>query len=151
MYTKHNVFTEMEMHSRDEIHMENYCKVMNIEALTMLDMAKKQIIPAVMKYIKELSETAASAKLLDANIDVEKELVSKISGLVSELYDGIGALEFAVSESHKLTEHYALMLFIRDEIIPTMNAVRLVADELESLVGEEYWPFPTYSELLFNV
>ncbi len=151
LYTKHHVFTEMEMHSRDEIHMENYCKVMNIEALTMLDIAKKQIIPSVMKYIKELSETAATAKLLDANIDVEKELVGKISGLVSELYDGIGALEFAVSESHKLTEHYALMLFIRDEIIPTMSAVRSVADELESLVGEEYWPFPTYSELLFNV
>lgn len=151
LYTKHKIFTEMEMHSRDEIHMENYCKVMNIEALTMVDMAKKQIVPAVMKYIKELSETAAAAKLLDAPIDVERELVTKLSSLAGELHDGIGALEFALSESHKISESYTLMLFIRDEIIPTMNSVRAVADELESMVGEEYWPFPTYSELLFDI
>ena len=151
MYAKHKVFTETEMHSRDDIHMESYCKVMNIEALTMLDMAKKQILPAVLKYIRDVSETAVAAKAIGAPVDVEIELVNKLSTLVGELNEGIGALEFAVSESHKIDGHYKLMFFIRDEIIPTMNSVRAAADELETLVGEEYWPFPTYDALLFNI
>ncbi len=151
MYTKHKVFTEMEMHSRDEIHMESYCKVMNIEALTMLDMAKKQVVPAVMKYIRALSETAVAAKSIGIPADVECELAAKLSSLAGELHDSIGALEFAVNESHKYTDSYDLMFFIRDEIIPTMNSVRAAADELETMVGEEYWPFPTYDALLFNI
>ncbi len=151
MYTKHKVFTEMEMHSRDEIHMESYCKVMNIEALTMLDMAKKQVVPAVMKYIRALSETAVAAKAIGIPADVECELAAKLSSLAGELHDSIGALEFAVNESHKYTHSYDLMFFIRDEIIPTMNSVRAASDELEAMVGEEYWPFPTYDALLFNI
>ena len=151
MYNKHKVFTEMEMRSRDDIHMENYCKVMNIEALTMLDMAKKQILPAVMKYKKALSDTANAAIRINVPVDVEVELVKRISVLAAELYESIGALEFAVNESHKIDDHYKLMLFIRDEIIPTMNSVRAAADELETIVGEDYWPFPTYDALLFNV
>lgn len=151
MYEKHKVFTETEMRSRDDIHMESYCKVMNIEALTMLDMAKKQILPAVIGYIKTVSETAVAAKAIGVPADVEVELASKLSSLAAELNESIGALEFAVAESHKISEHYKLMFFIRDEIIPTMNSVRAAADELEALVGEEYWPFPTYDALLFNV
>lgn len=151
MYGRHKVFTETEMRSRDDIHMESYCKVLNIEALTMLDMARKQILPAAMKYIRELSETAVAAKTIGAPIDVETELVNRLSTLVGDLHDSIGALEFAVEESHKIEGHYQLMFFIRDEIIPTMNSVRAAADELETLVGEEYWPFPTYDALLFNV
>ena len=151
MYEKHKVFTETEMHSRDDIHMESYCKVMNIEALTMLDMAKKQILPAVISFIREVSETAVAAKAIGVPADVEVELASKLSSLVAELNESIGALEFAIAESHKIKEHYRLMFFIRDEIIPTMNSVRAAADELEMLVGEKYWPFPTYDELLFNV
>ncbi len=151
MYNKHKVFTEMEMHSRDEIHMESYCKVLNIEALTTIDIAKKQIIPACISYIHELSETALAARELGVAVDVELELVNKISTLVGELYDSIGALEFAVNQSHEIFENFKLMYFIRDEIIPTMNNVRGAADELESLVGEKYWPYPTYDALLFNV
>ncbi len=151
MYTRHRVFTEMEMHSRDEIHMESYCKVMNIEALTMLDMAKKQVIPAVLKYIRAVSETAAAAKAIGISADVETEIAAKLTSLAGELHEGIGALEFAVNESHKFTDSYDLMFFIRDEIIPTMNSVRAAADELETMVDEEYWPFPTYDALLFNI
>ncbi len=151
MYEKHRVFTETEMHSRDDIHMESYCKVMNIEALTMLDMAKKQILPAVISFIREVSETAVAAKAIGVPAEVEVELASKLSSLAAELNESIGALEFAVAESHKIKEHYKLMFFIRDEIIPTMNSVRAAADELEMLVGEKYWPFPTYDALLFNV
>ena len=151
MYTKHKVFTEMEMRSRDDIHMECYCKTVNIEALTMLDMAKKQILPAVMKYKKDLSETAVASAKLGIPADVELELIKRISALSGELFDGIGALEFAVNESHRIGDHYKLMLYIRDEIIPTMNSVRSSADELETIVGEEYWPFPTYDALLFNI
>ncbi len=151
MYERHKVFTETEMHSRDDIHMESYCKTINIEALTMLDMAKKQIVPAVMKYIRDISETAVAAKAIGAPVDVECELVNKLSTLASELHEGIGALEYAVSESHKIEGHYELMFFIRDEIIPTMNSVRAAADELEAIVSEEYWPFPTYDALLFNI
>lgn len=141
----------MEMRSRDDIHMECYCKTVNIEALTMLDMAKKQILPAVMKYKKDLSETAVASAKLGIPADVELELIKRISALSGELFDGIGALEFAVNESHRIGDHYKLMLYIRDEIIPTMNSVRSSADELETIVGEEYWPFPTYDALLFNI
>ena len=86
-----------------------------------------------------------------APVDVEVELVKKISSLAGELNESIGALDFAVNESHKIEDYYKLMLFIRDEIIPTMNSVRAAADELETIVSEEYWPFPTYDALLFNV
>ncbi|MBQ8249247.1 MAG: glutamine synthetase III [Clostridia bacterium] len=151
MYEKHKVFTETEMRSRDDIHMESYCKVMNIEALTMLDMAKKQILPAVMKYKGMLCKTAVSAASLGITNDVEVELINKISTLVGELNESIGALEFAIDESHKIADHYKLMFFIRDEIIPTMNSVRTAADGLEEMVGEDYWPFPTYDALLFNI
>ncbi len=151
MYTKHKVFTEMEMHSRDEIHMESYCKVMNIESLTMLDIAKKEILPAVLKFKHELSDTVVAAMQFAAPVEVEVELVKRLSTLSSELYEGIGALEYAIDESRKLSEHYDLMFFIRDEIIPTMNSIRAAADELETIVGEEYWPFPTYDALLFNI
>ena len=151
LYEKHKVFTETEMHSRDDIHMESYCKVMNIEALTMLDMAKKQILPAVMKYKGMLCKTAVASATLGITNDVEVEIINKISTLVGELNESIGALEFAIDESHKIADHYKLMFFIRDEIIPTMNSVRTAADALEEIVGEDYWPFPTYDALLFNI
>ncbi len=152
MYSKHGVFTEMEMRSRDEIHMENYCKIMNIEALTMLDIAKKQIIPAVVKYKKELLETiAARTEFVDCDVSVEKTLANCIGKLTKELYEGIEALDGAICESHGIESHYDLMIFIRDIIIPAMDKVRASADKLETTVGEDYWPFPTYDALLFNV
>ncbi len=151
MYEKHKVFTETEMRSRDDIHMESYCKVMNIEALTMLDMAKKQILPAVMKYKGMLCQTAIAANSIGMPNDVELELLTKLTTLIGELNESIGALEFATEESHKIADHYKLMFFIRDEIIPTMNSLRTASDELETIVGEEYWPFPTYDALLFNI
>jgi len=152
MYTKHNVFTEMEMHSRDEIHMENYCKTMNIEALTMLDIAKKQIVPAVVKYKKELLETISlQSEFGGCDVSVEKTIAKRIGELTKAMYDGILELEAAVEKSHGIDSNYDLMIFIRDGIIPAMNKVRSAADELETIVGEEYWPFPTYDALLFNV
>jgi len=125
---------------------------MNIEALTMLDMAKKQIIPAVVKYKKELLETiVAQSEFGACDISVEKIIAKRIGELTRAMYDGILELEAAVDKSHGISSHYDLMLFIRDSIIPAMNKVRVAADELETIVGEEYWPFPTYDALLFNV
>ena len=151
LYTKHKVFTETEMHSRHEIHLENYCKIINIEAVTMLDMAKKDIVPSVLKYIKAVSDTAAAAQALDADVTVERELAKKCSALLGSLYSGIQTLDKAVMQSHTISDYSELSLFIRDTLIPSMNQVRAAADELETIVGEEYWAFPTYGALLFNV
>lgn len=153
LFTKHKVFTETEIHSRYEILMENYCKTINIEALTMLEMAKKEIIPAVCSYIKDLSDTVIAKKALSSEINCELEtsIVSNLSSLSHSLYERTKQLEDSLlgvksqDDLQKQGEYY------RDIVIPAMQALRAVADEIETLVGEKYWPFPTYGQLLFSV
>lgn len=153
LFTKHKVFTETEIHSRYEILMENYCKTINIEALTMLDMVKKEIIPAVSSYIKELSDTAIAKKALSSeiNCELEKSIVSNLASLSGSLYERTKQLEDSLlgvksqDPLQKQGEYY------RDVVFPAMQALRAVADEIETLVGEKYWPYPTYGQLLFSV
>ena len=154
LFTKHKIFTAAEMHSRYEILLDNYCKTLNIEALTMVDMAKKQIVPAVLSYLKDVSATAAQKKAISEDIpcDLEESLVRKLSALASCFYKKTEALESALLEAknyegdlQKEADHY------KDDVFTAMQEMRAVADELETLLGKEYWPFPSYSDLLFRV
>ena len=154
LFTKHKIFTAAEMHSRYEILLDNYCKTLNIEALTMVDMAKKQIVPAVLSYLKDVSTTAAQKKAISEDIpcDLEESLVRKLSALASCFYKKTEALESALLEAknyegdlQKEADHY------KDDVFTAMQEMRAVADELETLLGKEYWPFPSYSDLLFRV
>lgn len=153
LFTRHKIFTETELHSRYEILMENYCKIINIEALTMLEMVKKEIIPAVCSYMKDLSETAISKKALaaDMNCELEKSIVSKLSSLSESLYKKSKKLEEDLLGVKNQDTLLAQAEYYRDIIFLAMQELRAGADEIEVLVGEQYWPYPTYGQLLFSV
>jgi len=153
LFTKHNVFSEVEIHSRYEILLENYCKTLSIETLTMIDMVKRDILPSVMKYVKDLTQMALSKKELGMEIpcEPEKNLIHKLSTLSARLYENTNELENKLLEAKSYTDMQAQANYFRDVIIPVMQKVRTVADELEVLTASEYWPFPTYGELLFKV
>lgn len=152
LFTSHGVFTETEMHSRCEINLEAYCKTINIEALATLDIAKKDILPAVISYIDEISSAAVAKKSLSAAIscEMEEKLVTKLSGLASSLYNKIEALDAVLLEmkNHEETV-FELSGYCKSEVITAMSELRAVADELESITAKKYWPFPTYGDLLF--
>jgi glutamine synthetase len=153
LFTKHGVLSETELYSRYEILLENYCKVLSIEALTMIDMARKEIIPAVTSYIRQLSETAIAKKqiLPGVNWDVEKELVSKLSSLCAELYRNIEFLDSSLLKTKKYADLLECAVFYKDTILKAMRKSRAVADQMELLTGKQHWPFPTFSDLLFSV
>ena len=153
LYEKHHIFTRTEMKSRNEIHYESYCKRVKIEARTMADMAKKEILPAVMKYLREIAETAAAVKDFGADISVETELIGQLSDRTKQLNDAIKSLETIIEDSRSVRQrgYSELSFYIRDKMIPAMASLRRVVDDLECRVAKEYWPMPTYSDLLFNI
>ncbi len=153
MLVRHKVFSEAEIHSRYEIMMENYCKTVSIEAHTMADMAKKEILPAIEAYTTELAEAAKAKKAADAGASCryEEKRIRRLSALLEQIDDAVDALESALVTMSMSTDITAQANFIRDEIIPKMSLVRVPADEAETLTAEKYWPFPTYGELLFGV
>ena len=152
LFTKHNVFTPAEVFSRCEIMQENYCKVLTIEARTMLDMAQKQIFPAVSAYIKTLSETALVARqLAPSACKAEAALVETLSGLSDEMAARIAELKAELNNAECITGAKEKSLFFRGSIVPVMDALRAAADEIEALTAKEYWPYPTYSDMLFYV
>ena len=150
LFKKHGIFSEVESMARYEIKLEEYSKIINIEALTMIDMAKKDIAPAVSSYSAELAATAISKKELGVNAKAELEVLTKISDLAAVLNDKIATLESAVIKAGEF-ELKEQADFFHDTVIPAMNELRLVADELETLTAEAYWPFPGYGDLLFSV
>jgi len=153
VFEKFGVFSEKEIHSRMDILTEDYCKVINIEALTMTEMIKKDILPAVSSYISELCETAASKKsfLPDANCDVEKALVTKLSLLSASLYRDMETLDNLLIEVRNCANVNEAALFYRNSVFSKMQEVRVMVDELEVNTAAKYWPYPTYGELLFSV
>ncbi|NYB75608.1 glutamine synthetase III [Sedimentibacter hydroxybenzoicus DSM 7310] len=150
---KFGVLSEKEIHSRMDILIEDYCKVLNIEALTMTEMIKKDILPAVSSYIKELCETAASkiSFLPDANCDVEKALITRLSLLSSSLYNDTELLGNLLLEVKNCEDIKEAALFYRNSIFSIMQEIRITVDELEVNTAGKYWPYPTYGELLFSV
>ena len=149
--SRHGVYSKVELESRVEILLDEYNKVINIEALTMIDMAKKDILPAVMSYIKDLSETAATAGALGADLTVEKELVTKLSSLAASTYKALTELEDAVAAVHNIESTEEAARYYHETILTKMGELRAPADQMEALCGEKYWPYPTYEQLLFYV
>jgi len=153
LFTSHNVLTETEIKSRYEIVMENYTKVINIEALTMLDMAKKDIMPAVSAYSKEISETANSKKAFvpTADCTYELETLKNLTRGAANLYNKTSELEKILIDSKEHTEATELANYYKDKVIPAMSELRISADELETITAKSYWPYPSYGDLLFSV
>ncbi len=153
LFTKHHIFTEAEIRSRCEIMLENYCKVISIEALTMLEMVRKDIMPAVCSYRKHLSETALATRELCPDLTCESEikLISRLTSLCNSLSTKTDNLEKAVIDAKTHTEAEDSATYHRDYVFGAMQELRAVADEIEGLVGETYWPYPTYGAMIFSV
>ncbi len=151
LFTKHGVFLESEITSRTEILLDHYCKVLNIEALTMLEMARQDILPAAMSFSKEVTETALAKKQLGIHPQMEEDLARKLSGLLNSLQENINQLEDAVVHTMDFGDVKAGAQYYKNEVCTAMETLRKTTDELEIICGKEYWPYPTYSELLFSV
>ena len=152
MLTSHKVFTVAELESRCEIMLENYCKTVRIEATTMIDMARKQILPAVESYVSDLAKSAAAKKTVvpTAACAYETGLITKLSVLTDQIAEKTDELEAALLDLNGIADTKEESFAIRDTILGKMAALRAVADEAETQTAEKYWPFPTYGELLFG-
>ena len=153
MLTRHKVFTEKELRSRCEIILDNYCKTLNIEAATMIDMARKQILPAIESYVGELSDTLDKKRRISAKLSsvYETETLTSLSEAADGIYNHVRLLETALSRSQEIADVKQRSSFIKDNVIPQMNELRAFADKAETLTAKKYWPFPTYGDLLFSV
>ncbi|RGO19329.1 glutamine synthetase type III [Dorea sp. OM02-2LB] len=151
LFERFNVFTRVELESRAEIQYEAYAKAINIEARTMIDMASKQIIPAVMKYTKELAETVLAVKEAGADASVQSELLGEISGYLVEAKAALKALTEITDEAAAKEEGSVQANFYHSDVVPAMAALRAPVDKLEMIVDKEAWPMPSYGDLIFEV
>ena len=152
LFLKFGVFSLAEMQSRHDILLENYSKTINIEALTMIDMAKKDIIPAITTYIKELSDTAIAVKSASGiEATFEKDLIVKLVKLQQTISEKINMLENAVVSVHEITDISEQSYAYRDSVFVAMQDLRAYVDKAESICAAKYWPYPSYGELLFGV
>ena len=147
------VLTKVEMESRYEVEMEHYSKIINIEALTMLEMARKQLLPAVNSYMSELANTAASKLAVSENISVRSETktLTKLSADADAMSDAVDTLQDAVDTSKALPTEAEKAVAFHDNVLPAMDALRAAADDAETICGEDYWPLPSYSKMLYYV
>ena len=152
LFVKHNVFTEVEMRSRYELHLENYCKVINIEAQTMMEMLRKDIVPASYTYMKRLSETAQAVKAVCPDLECATEIgmMKHLSGLTDRIYLKVHELK-GLLDNVPTGDALEAAKYYCGAVIPVMSELRAAADEIEGFVGEKYWPYPTYGELLYSV
>jgi glutamine synthetase len=151
LFEKHGVLSKSELFSRYEIILENYCKQLHIEALTMLGMIRKEIIPAVCGYMRDLSTQALNKKQLGIGIELESTLLKKLSALSERLYEAAEELQKAADKESGFSGIQEEANYYKDVVLDRMQKARAVSDELEPCVGEKYWPFPSYSDLLFSV
>ena len=153
MLTSLKIFSEAEIHSPYEICLENYCKTVNIEGLTMVDMARKEILPAVEAYLGNLSGTVAAktAAVPGLACKYEKDLISKLSKLADEISDAASSLDTTLIRLKAIPDVTDAAYVIRDVVLQKMAELRVVCDEAESITADKYWPFPTYGDLLFGV
>ena len=147
------VLTKVEMHSRYEVEMEHYSKIINIEALTMLEMARKQLLPAINAYMSEVANTAASKLAVSEAISVRSETktLTRRSTDADAMSDAIDALQAAVDTAEAMTDESAKAVSFHDDVLPKMDALRAAADDAETICGEDYWPLPSYSKMLYYV
>ena len=151
LFEKHKVLTRIELNSRQEVGYETYSKAINIEARTMIDMARKQIIPAVIRYTTTVAQSIAAVKSVGADASVQEASLAEISKHLVALNTALTKLERAVDEAASIKNSKDQAIAYRDEVLTTMSEVRTPADALEMLVDKNVWPFPTYADLLFNV
>ena len=147
------VLTKVEMESRYEVEMEHYSKIINIEALTMLEIARKQLLPAINAYMSEVANTAASKLAVSEAISVRSETktLTRLSTDADAMSDAIDALQAAVDTAEAMTDESAKAVSFHDDVLPRMDALRAAADDAETICGEDYWPLPSYSKMLYYV
>ena len=147
------VLTKVEMESRYEVEMEHYSKIINIEALTMLEMARKQLLPAVNAYMSEVANTAASKLAVSENLSVRSETkaLTRLSADADAMSDAVDELQAAVNAAKALSDESAKAIAFHDDVLPKMDALRAAADDAETICGEDYWPLPSYSKMLYYV
>ena len=151
MFEKFKVFTKAELESRAEIKFESYAKAINIEARTMIDMASKQIIPAIIKYTKELADTVVAVKEAGADASVQAELLTEVSGLLAESKKALEALKVVTDQAAAMEEGEDQARFYHFDVVPAMEALRTPVDTLEMIVDKEAWPMPSYGDIIFEV
>jgi glutamine synthetase len=153
LFTRHSVFTEQELVSRHEIFLENYSKTINIEALTMLDLVNREVIPAVLAYQSDLAELAGKKKALGGafGTSLEENLLLKLSKLSVCLEKRLEELSVQTVEVHGIEDSVESAAAYREKVFTAMSELRLVVDELEMLVSSKYWTLPTYGEILYSV
>ena len=153
LFERFGVMNSLEMHARREIYLENYSKSINIEALTLLDMLKREIIPSTIRFEDRLAETGMRKNhFVGADISkTEKRLLMRISDLVEKLSDLTEVLDNRLEETHRVCGTEELARSYRDSVLPAMEEIRTVADEIETVVDKRFWPYPTYSEILYSI
>ena len=147
------VLTKVEMYSRYEVELEHYSKIINIEALTMLEMARKQLLPAVNAYMSEVANTAASKLAVSESLSVRSETkaLTRLSADADAMSDAVDELQAAVNAAKALSDESAKAVAFHDDVLPKMDALRAAADDAETICGEDYWPLPSYSKMLYYV
>ena len=153
LFTKHKIYSELEVRSRAEILLENYCKVLNIEALTMLDMAQKDLLPAISKYSRFLCETIAAKKTTLPHLPCpyEEDTASRLCTLINTAFLQTSKLEAVLAEANQISDSAEAALFYKDSVLPCMAQLRSAIDEAETITAKEYWPYPSYGDMLFSI
>ncbi|MBQ4137453.1 MAG: glutamine synthetase type III, partial [Clostridia bacterium] len=153
LFKKHKIFTEAEVYSRREIKLEAYCKTINIEALTMIEMARKEILPAMEAYTLRIANTGNSKRTLMPDVDCsyEEKIVKRLTSLILTIDEGVCELEEAVARVRKIEDVLKRAYAYKDDVVTLMEKIREAADEGESLTAKKYWPYPVYEDLLFGV
>ena len=151
LFEKFGIYTKAELVARQEITYETYSKYINIEAKTMIDMASKQYIPAVIGFTKNLADTIVALNSIGADCAVQKKLLSDVSGKLNEATDALNALSEVVARVEKLPTEKEKAFAFKDEVKPAMDSLRAPIDALEMMVDEKLWPVPNYDELIFEV
>ena len=152
LFSRHGVFTEEELAARNEIHLENYCEVVGIEARTMVDMVKRDIFPAVSSYAAEVASSIAAKRsaISDLDCSCEEKLLLKLTGLTAEMMKQTEALEAELAAPHA-ADAYEAAHYYKYTVFATMDALRAAVDELETITSSEYWPYPSYTDMLFSI
>lgn len=151
LFKRLHVFSEAELKSREDIYVQNYCKLLNIEAMTMLDMATMDIIPAVIKYKGDVAKSANASIALGVDADEEKAICKDLASHIKDATECVNALKSALQKAHSLGENVTGGRCYHDEVLVAMANLRKVVDEMELLTSKEYWPVPSYGDLLFSV
>ena len=151
LFEKHKVYTAQELKARQEILLENYCKIVNIEALTMLSMVTKEILPSCFKYMNELADTVTKKAALGIKSVTETALLKRITALTDSAYSSKTKLEKAIADAKSVEPVENASKFYQENVVTSMQELRVSCDELETLVSKKLWPFPTYADILFSV